>query len=121
MANDQQGSDDGTDDRVGRGQEELVYESNPKHRDPWQTGKKGSLCEPDVRPHAERLLQDSIVWDEQRYAIYEGKAFCAQEHLPRRWHGYPVGWKEVPAKLVRRLIEEGRLTKRDRKKYWETH
>ena len=31
----------------------------------------------------------------------EGRAYRAQEHLPNRWHGYPVGWGEVPPKLVR--------------------
>lgn len=102
-------------------QVELVYESNPKHRDPWQAGKRGSICEPEVRPIAVELLRHSILWEGQRYAIHEGKAYCAQEHAPNKWHGYPVGWQEVPPKLCRRLIEEGRLTKRDKKKFWEKH
>ena len=41
-------------------QNELVYESNPKHSDPWQIGKKGSLCEPEIRPLAADLLRESV-------------------------------------------------------------
>ncbi len=99
----------------------LVYESNPKHSDPWQSGKRGSLCEREVRPLAEVLLLKSVIWKEKRYAVHEGRAYCAQEHSPNRWHGYPVGWVEVPPKLVNQWMADGSLTKRDRKKYREAH
>src|ERR1700736_2407885 len=79
---------------------ELKYESNPKHRDPWQPGKKGSLCEPEVRSFAEQLLKESVLYGDKRYAVYKGKAYCAQQHGPNLWHGYPVGWQEVPSKLA---------------------
>jgi hypothetical protein len=102
-------------------QAQMVYESNPKHRDPWQIGKKGSLCETEVRPLASQLLEESVLWEGKRYAIYQGKAYCAQEHEPNRWHGYPIGWLEVPSKLTLQWIREQRLSKRERKKYWETH
>ncbi len=100
---------------------ELTYESNPKHRDPWQAGRKGSICEPDVRPEAASLLSSSVTWEGKRYAVFQGRAYCAQEHSPNRWHGYPVGWVEVPAKLARRWIREAKLTNHDRKRYWESH
>jgi len=99
----------------------MVYESNPKHRNPWQIGKKGSLCEAEVRPLASQLLEESVLWEGKRYAIHQGKAYCAQEHEPNRWHGYPIGWLEVPSKLTLQWIREQRLSKRERKKYWETH
>jgi len=99
----------------------LIYESNPKHSDPWQIGKRGSLCEPEARPLAATLLLESVLWEGKRYAIHQGKAYCAQEHEPNRWHGYPVGWLEVPSKLTLQWIREQRLSKRERKKYWETH
>ena len=102
-------------------QAELVYESNPKHRDPWQIGKKGSLCDTAVRSKTRELLESSVLYDGKRYAIHEGKAYCAQEHQPSRWHGYPVGWVEVPPKLVRQWIKDGRITKRNRKQHWEMH
>ncbi len=100
---------------------QMVYESNPKHSEPWQIGKKGSLCEDDVRPLARQLLDESVLWEGRRYAVYNGKAYCAREHQPNRWHGYPVGWVEVPQKLALQWIREQRLSKRDRKRYWEKH
>ena len=114
-------SDMGAEINRDDAQDQLVYESNPKHSDPWQMGKKGSLCEPEIRPLAQTLLASSIVWDGKRYAVHQGRAYCAQEHLPNRWHGYPVGWAEVPPKLALVWIKDGILTKRNRKKYWETH
>jgi len=102
-------------------QNQLIYESNPKHRDPWQIGKRGSLCEPEVRPLAEDLLLTSVFWEGKRYAVHKGRAYCAQEHLPNRWHGYPVGWVEVPPKVARQWMRNGNLTNHDRKKYREAH
>jgi hypothetical protein len=99
----------------------LIYESNPKHSEPWQIGKKGSLCEADVRPAAAALLSESVFWEGKRYAVRMGKAYCAQEHSPNRWHGYPVGWQAVPPKLAWQWIRNGVLRKHDFKKYWEAH
>lgn len=102
-------------------QAQMVYESNPKHRDPWQIGKKGSLCEAEVRPLAKQLLEESVLWEGKRYAVHDEKAYCAHEHQPNRWHGYPVGWIEVPPKLVFQWRKEGRISKRSKKRFWETH
>jgi hypothetical protein len=101
--------------------EELAYESNPKHSEPWQVGRRGSICEAEVRPLAQDLLLASVAWKAKRYAVHDGKACCGQEHSPDRWHGYPVGWVEVPPKVVRQWIRDGRLTNHDRKEYWEAH
>jgi hypothetical protein len=54
-------------------QDQLVYESNPKHSDPWQIGKRGSICEPEVRPLAANLLLTSVIWKGKRYAVREGE------------------------------------------------
>jgi len=101
--------------------DEPIYESNPKHSEPWQIGKKGSLCEPEVRPLAADLLRTSVFWEGKRYAVHRGRANCAQEHSPNRWHGYPVGWVAVPPRLARQWIRDGDLRNHDRKKYWEAH
>lgn len=79
--------------------QELVYESNPKHSEPWQSGKKGSLCEPGIRELADQLLLQSVLHNEKRFAVHDGRAYCAQQHSPNHWHGYPVGWVEVPPKF----------------------
>ena len=99
----------------------LVYESNPKHTDPWQSGRKGSICEADVRPHAQALLLQSEVDGDKRYAVFDGKAYCAQQHRPATWHGYPVGWVEVPYRLQKLWKEAGKVTKRQIKQHKEAH
>ena len=38
----------------------------------------------------------------ERFVFHEGKAYCAKEHRADVWHGYPVGWIEVPAELRNR-------------------
>ncbi len=99
----------------------LVYEPNPKHKDPWQPGRRGSLCEAEVRPQAQDLLETSILWEDgRRYAVYEGMAYCAQES-GGKWHGYPVGWREVPQKLALRLRREGLVSKRQLDRFWRSH
>ena len=99
----------------------MQYESNPKHSEPWQRGKKGSLCPKDMRSLAQQLLDGSVLVDENRYAFYDGKAYCAQEHGPDRWHGYPIGWKEVPPALVQQWTKAGLIKRRDIQQYWEHH
>ena len=99
---------------------ELVYESNPKHSEPWQRGARGSLCERDVRPLASELLKKSVLSGKMRYAVHDGKAYCAKEHKPGRWHGHPVGWREVPTKVVANWVKEKRVTKREIDKFWKS-
>jgi hypothetical protein len=111
------GSESAIDEGTARG--ELIYESNPKHGEPWQTGKKGSLCEAEVRPLATQLLRGSHLWGDKRYAVHEGRAYCAQEHLPNRWHGYPIGWRDVPAKLRTEWVKDGRVKKRQIDRFWK--
>lgn len=99
----------------------LRYESNPKHKEPWQPGRKGSLCEAEVHSLAHRLLKQSILWDNgKRYAVYNGMAYCAQENAGQ-WHGYPVGWREVPPRLALQMRRQGLVSKRQLDRYWRAH
>ena len=68
----------------------MRYESNPKHSDPWQRGRRGTLCPPDVRPLAQQLLDASVEVGSKRYATHNGVAYCAQGNRSDVWHGYPV-------------------------------
>ena len=98
----------------------MRYESNPKHRQPWQRGRRGSLCPETVGlKAARRLLSDSEPVGDKRYAVHEGRAYCAQEHEADAWHGYPVGWREVPESLRRAWLAQGRLRKQDVRKHWD--
>ena len=49
-----------------------------------------------MRPFACDLLNASETDGAKRYAVHEGKAYCAQEDGRGAWHGYPVGWVDVP-------------------------
>jgi len=98
---------------------EIVEEMNPvcedsqKHKAPWQPGRKGSLCPADISvDRARQLLQTSILDGKKRYAADKGRAFCARQHdaAKNRWHGYPVGWKEVPSAVRQQLMEAGAVT-----------
>ena len=97
----------------------MDYESNPKHSKPWQRGRRGSLCPSEVRDMATDLLDGSELVEFKRYPVYDGKAYCAQEHRPGLWHEYPVGWKEVPPRLRVRWRKQRRVRNRDIKKNWE--
>lgn len=97
----------------------MEYKSNRKHSEPWQRGRRGSLCPREVRGIAAELLDGSELVEARRYAIHDGKAYCAQEDRPGIWHGYPVGWKEVPHQLRLRWRRQRLVSNRDIKKNWD--
>ncbi len=101
--------------------DDLKYESNPKHRDPCQPGQRGSVCPKEIWSLAPKLLAGSELVDRTRYAVHEGKAFAAKQHQPDCWHGYPIGWEEVPNELKYRWKKDGLVSKRQLKKYKESH
>jgi hypothetical protein len=92
-----------------------LYESNRKHKEPWQPGARGLLCPPDLHAVAQKLLDESDLLGNKRYAVHEGKAFCAQQHAEARWHGYPILWREVPEPVRRKWLNEGKIVRRDLK------
>lgn len=98
-----------------------MYEGNPKHKKPWQPGRKGSLCPPDISlEHARNLLQLSILKGSKRYAVDKGRALCALQNDRRRdrWHGYPVGWVEVPAGVRQEFRKKGLVSNRELREFW---
>lgn len=72
----------------------LLYEPNPKHKLPWQSGRKGALCPAWSHQMAQDLLSSSVLSDngKKRYSTRDGVAFSAQMHSSGVWHGYPVAW-----------------------------
>jgi hypothetical protein len=86
---------------------DLVYEPNPKHKPVQTPGRRGSICPPDVS--GPDLLMRSDLVGAKRYATDGRGAYCAQEHQPGRWHGYPVDWEEVPPKLVFAWVAEQKV------------
>lgn len=97
----------------------MRYESNPKHSEPWQRGRRGTQCPADLdQEHAERLLRTSEQAGRRRYAVLKGRAFCAQEHRRGVWHGYPVGWVQVPHDIRRKWVQLGMVRRHDIKRNW---
>ena len=97
----------------------LRYEPNPKHKEPWQRGARGSLCPPDVDGHA--LLAASELDPNQpgkRFATDGRRAYCGHEHSPGCWHGFPIEWRSVPAAILKVWLADKRISKRDVKDYW---
>ena len=98
----------------------MRYECSPKHKRPWQRGRRGSLCPKAMdEATAESLLSDSEQVRNRWYAVHEGRAYCAQDDGADVWHGYPVGWVDVPESLRRKWRKEGRLRKRDMRTHWD--
>lgn len=57
---------------------------------------------------------------QKRFAVLDGRAFCAQDDGIGGWHGYPVGWKEVPSRLRTRWEKrENRVRKKDIDRFWD--
>lgn len=90
----------------------MKYEPNRKHKEPWQRGKKGSLCPTMARELLQELLDRSVLHGKKRFACHGGQAYCAQEHAPGIWHGYPVDWEDVPPQIKNDWIKDAKVTKR---------
>ena len=97
----------------------MKYDSNSKHGEPWQPGRRGTLCPSDVKPHAQAILDASKPDGKARYGVYEGKAYCARQHQAGLWHGWPVGWKEVPEAIAQEFRREGKVRRRQQNRYWD--
>jgi hypothetical protein len=95
------------------------YEPNPKHKEPWQRGARGSLCPRDA--DGPELLAGSEIDAEhpsKRYATDGTRAYCGHEHSPGRWHGFPVEWRAVPASIRNAWLADGRVSRRAVRDQW---
>ena len=99
--------------------QELRCDRNQKHSEPWQRGRRGSQCPREVRGLATDLLNDSEIDGNKRYACYQGRAYCAQQPREGLWHGYPVGWVDVPERFRRKWRKIGKVSRRDIQRYWD--
>jgi hypothetical protein len=79
------------------------------------------VCPREIsQEQAQQLLNDSVLVGQKRYAVHDGRPYCAQDDGMGGWHGYPVGRKEVPSTLRTRWEKrENRVKKRDIDRYWE--
>lgn len=117
---------------------DLVYRGSPKHKNRPATGRKGTLCpewshtagavrlQNDMEAHvwsataARNLLAESELdplGSRKRYATRSGVAFAGHDTKDGTWHGYPVPWNDVPSELKDRWRAEGRVTRKDLRRY----
>jgi hypothetical protein len=95
---------------------QLVYEPNPKHSIMPSPGRRGSRCPPGV--DGATLLASSELVGNKRYATDGTNAYCGQRHDPgnvpdvEAWHGYPIGWEEVPPALVTKWVAQDKVQRR---------
>lgn len=103
----------------------MIYEGavNDKHKHPWQRGRRGSLCPKDMATDLGQHLLDTSEptpgKEEPRWSTDGTRAYAARRHADDRWHGHPAAWKEVPESLRSRWVRDGRIAKRDVRRYWD--
>lgn len=88
----------------------LTYEPNPKHKPIPTPGRHGPICP----RHADgpTLLLESELVGQKRYATDGERAYCAQQHVPNRWHGYPVNWDEVPPSVIAKWVAADKVQRK---------
>lgn len=92
----------------------FAYQGNPKHKEPWQRGRRGSLC--PKHANSADLLAGSVLdprRSDRRYATdgehaYEGKpSNVVDMNGDDVWHGFPIPWSRVPPSVQRAWINAG--------------
>jgi hypothetical protein len=95
----------------------IRYVGSPKHKRGPSRGRRGSLCPGEIdAAKAQRLLERSIPVphegvNSKRYCTDGSRAFCAHCHdiSQNEWHGFPVGWHEVPPAVRHRWLQDGTI------------
>ncbi|GHV40237.1 hypothetical protein FACS1894187_20990 [Synergistales bacterium] len=104
----------------------LIYKGNAKHKEPWQPGRKGSLC-PSVKKmpglDPQRLLNSGMSYKNKIYSVYEGIAFAAhcEGEMPNGntlWHGFPVPWNSVPEDICNQWLKNNVVSKKQIRKLY---
>jgi hypothetical protein len=94
------------------------YIPNPKHKEPWQRGRKGALCGNADGPDLFASATPDPSNPHRRWATDGQRFYAAQSarHLDANgdmlWHGYPVGHLEVPAAVMAGWVKEGIVSRR---------
>ncbi len=95
------------------------YEPNPKHKAPWQPGRKGSLCPPDADGPA--LFAEATPDPSNahlRWATDGTRFFAARSSRhpdaagDTFWHGYPVDNRDIPFSVMRSWVAVGYVSRR---------
>jgi hypothetical protein len=105
----------GLDVSIG-GQVADQYEGIPKHKEPWVSAHRGTLCPKDADGVA--LFAEAITDPKKpgkRYATDGSRAYCAHdsnivtESGGTFWHGFPCDWSQVPVVIQRKWVSDGKI------------
>lgn len=98
------------------------YEGNPKHKNPWQRGRRGSLCPREIGLEQAQILLDYSDSEPNRphvrFALDGSQPYCARPHGDDVWHGFPVRWREVPVSVRKKWLTENRITQQAMQPGW---
>ncbi len=94
------------------------YVPNPKHKEPWQRGRRGALCGEADGPGLFAGAVEDPENPNRRWATDGVRFYVAQS--PRHpdvtgdvhWHGYPVGALSVPTSVMRSWVAETKVSRR---------
>lgn len=50
--------------------------------------------------------------------LLTGYAHCAHAHGDNRWHGFPIEWRRVPARVRNDWLNSGKVAKCAIQEYW---
>jgi hypothetical protein len=105
----------------------LRYVPKDKHKDPFQRGRKGTLCPPASNmPVTAQALLDGSEPDPrprqiERWATDGSLAYCGRPYDRKKkldWYGFPVGWVHVPERLRRKWAKAGTPDRPTMSRYW---
>lgn len=114
-----------------------MYRGSSKHKNRPADEQKGTLCPEwthrtlaagfatDVHEHDWSSTQAAVLFAAacvdavtgRRYATASGIAFEAKPTGDGSWHGYPIPWESVPAKIKNDWLASGAVTRRQTKHF----
>lgn len=95
-----------------------VYVPNPKHKEPWQRGRRGALCGEADGPALFSAAVAEPGKPNRRWATDGTRFFAAQSSRHRdakgdlQWHGYPVEAMDVPTVIMRAWVAQDVVSRR---------
>jgi hypothetical protein len=66
----------------------------------------------------ERSVPDPRDGSSKRYAVHDGRGYCAVKTDDETYHGWPVGFLEVPPQIWQQWITEGQIYRSDVQRNW---
>ena len=89
----------------------VIRKTNTVYGDTVLDGTKCSTASPGT----------SVLVGKKRWATDGERAFSGKQDGHGKWHGYPVGWLEVPTAIRNEWQDAGRVKRRSITQHWRHH